>query len=222
MRIVPITSRGVELDIVHSLLDEYSRTHSTKVDEVFEALREETYAVTSRPQMQVGAVEGRFLRMLVLMTKARTVLELGTFTGYSALMMASALPDDGVLFTLDSNEATNAIAQKYFDLTPYGARIKPILGSAQETIKKIPGPIDLAFIDADKTGYDFYYEEVLKLLRPGGIIALDNMLRHGDVLDPDDDDSKAIDALNWKIARDARVEGVLLTVRDGIMLVRKK
>jgi len=210
------------MDIVQPSLDQYSMMHSTRVDRIFEALRKETYATTSHPEMQVGPVEGRFLRMLVLMTGARTVLELGTFTGYSALMMASALPEGGVLYTLDRNEATNKIAQKYFDKAPFGAKIRAILGHAQETIKSISGPIDMAFIDADKTGYDFYYEEALKRLRPGGIIALDNMLWEGDVLDPMDDDAKAIDALNQKIVRDARVEAVLLTIRDGIMLVRKK
>jgi caffeoyl-CoA O-methyltransferase len=210
------------MDIVQPSLDEYSRLHSTKVDRIFEALRKETFDTTSHPEMQVGPVEGRFLRMLVLMTGARKVLEFGTFTGYSALMMASGLPEDGVLYTLDGNETTNRIAQKYFDKVPFGSKILPILGNAHKTIRNIPGPIDLAFIDAEKTGYDFYYEEVLKRLRPGGIIALDNMLWEGDVLHPEDDDSKALDALNQKIARDSRVESVLLTVRDGIMLVRKK
>ena len=210
------------MDVIHPLLDEYSMLHSTKVDKIFEALRKETYKSTSHPEMQVGPVEGRFLKMLVLMTAARTVLEIGTFTGYSALMMASALPEVGVLYTLDRNETTNRIAQKYFDKAPFGAKIRPILGNAMETIMTVPGPIDLAFIDADKTAYDFYYEEVLKRLRSGGIIALDNMLWSGEVLDPEDDDGKAIDILNQKIARDPRVECVLLTVRDGIMLVRKK
>jgi caffeoyl-CoA O-methyltransferase len=210
------------MDIVQPSLDEYSRLHSTKVDRIFEALRKETFETTSHPEMQVGPVEGRFLRMLVLMTGARTVLEFGTFTGYSALMMASALPEDGVLYTLDRNETTSRIAQKYFDKVPFGGKIRPVFGNAHDTIRNIPEPIDLAFIDADKTGYDFYYEEVLRRLRPGGIIALDNMLWEGDVLLPEDDDSRALDALNQKIARDSRVESVLLTVRDGIMLVRKK
>ncbi len=210
------------MDIIQPSLEEYSTNHSTKVDQIFEELRRETYESTSHPEMQVGPVEGRFLRMLVLMTGARTVLELGTFTGYSTLMMASALPDDGVLYTLDRNEATDRIAQRYFDKVPFGGKIRPILGNAKETIMTVPGPIDMAFIDADKTAYDLYYEEVLKRLRPGGIIALDNMLWKGEVLAPEDDDGKAIDALNRKIARDARVEGVLLTVRDGVMLVRKK
>ncbi len=203
------------------MLDDYSKLHSTKVDGLFDALRKETNAVTSRPEMQVGPVEGRFLRMLVLMTGARNVLEIGTFTGYSALMMASALPEGGVLYTLDRDEVTNKIARKYFGKAPFGNKIRPILGDARETIKTVPGPIDFAFIDADKAAYDLYYEEVLKRLRPGGIIALDNMLWSGNVLNPEDEDSKVIDSLNRKISKDARVEGVLLTVRDGIMLVRK-
>lgn len=210
------------MHIIHPQMDEYSRRYSTMVDELFEELRQETCTKTTAPHMQVGPVEGRFLKMLVEMTGARTVLELGTFTGYSALMMASGLPKGGVLYTLDRDETTNAIARKYFARAPYGDKIKPILGEALETIKTIQGPIDLAFIDADKAYYDIYYEAVLRLLRPQGIIALDNMLWDGKVLDPPDEDSKAIHELNQKIARDDRVEAVLLTVRDGVMLVRKK
>jgi len=210
------------MDIINSQLDEYSKHYSTQVEELFEELREETYAKTSEPWMQVGPVEGRFLKMLVEMTGAKRVLELGTFTGYSALMMASGLPKDGVLFTLDRDEGTNAIARRYFARASYGHKIRPILGDARETIRSIPGPIDLAFIDADKAAYDHYYEAALGLLRPGGIIALDNMLWDGKVLDPHDEDARAIHELNRKIVKDGRVEAVLLTIRDGVVLARKK
>ena len=157
------------------------------------------------------------------MTGAERVLEIGTFTGYSAMMMASSLPPRGVLYTLDRDLEAVEIAKKYFSRVPYGNKIKVIMGNAKETVHSINGPIDLAFIDADKEGYDLYYEATLKVLRPGGIIALDNMLWYGKVLDPpmDDKDANAIVAMNKKISSDERVDNVLLTVRDGIMLVRK-
>lgn len=210
------------MDIIQPDLDEYSQQYTTMVERLFEDLREETYAMTSEPHMQVGKVEGSFLRMLVQMIQARTVLELGTFNGYSALMMASGLPKGGVLYTLDKDEVTGAIARRYFARAPFGHKIRPVMGDARETIRTIKGPVDLAFIDADKSSYDLYYEEALRLLRPQGMMALDNMLWSGKVLDPQDEDSRAIHLLNQKIARDHRVEAVLLTIRDGVMLVRKK
>ncbi len=210
------------MQIVPEELDSYSCRMSTKVEKLFEDLRKETYEKTSNPGMQVGAVEGRFLRLLVMMTGAKRVLEVGTFTGYSALMMASALPDDGVLLTLDRDEYSNAIARRYFGRAPFGSRIKTIMGDARETIKTIQGPIDFAFIDADKESYDIYYEAALELLSPGKMMALDNTLWSGGILDPQDHASRSIDAINRKIAKDKRVEAVLLTVRDGVTLVRKK
>jgi caffeoyl-CoA O-methyltransferase len=204
-------------------IEDYSVRNTSPVDQVFRDLKDETYAKMSNPGMQVGEVEGRFLRFLVAMTRARRVLEFGTFTGYSAMMMASALPPRGVLYTLDRDPKAVEIAKKYFARVPYGKKIKIIMGDARVTVHGVTGPIDLAFIDADKETYDLYYEATLKILRPGGIIALDNMLWYGKVLDPpgDDKDANAIVAMNEKINRDKRVENVLLTVRDGVMLVRK-
>jgi caffeoyl-CoA O-methyltransferase len=204
-------------------IEGYASKSTRAVDQVFRDLRDETYAKMSNPGMQVGEVEGRFLRLLVAMTGATKVLEFGTFTGYSAMMMASALPPRGVLYTLDRDPEAVGIAQKYFARVPYGKKIKVVMGDARETVHGIKGPIDLAFIDADKEAYDLYYEATLKILRPGGIIALDNMLWYGKVLDPqpEDRDANAIVAMNKKIEGDGRVENVLLTVRDGVQLVRK-
>jgi caffeoyl-CoA O-methyltransferase len=204
-------------------IEEYASKNTRDVDQVFRDLKEETYAKMSNPGMQVGEVEGTFLRFLVAMTRAKRVLEFGTFTGYSAMMMASALPDDGVLYTLDRDPEAVDIARKYFRRVPYGKKIRVVMGDARETVRDIHGPFDMAFIDADKEAYDLYYEAALEMLRPGGIIALDNMLWYGKVLDPpvDDKDALAIVAMNEKINGDKRVENVLLTVRDGIMLVRK-
>ena len=204
-------------------IEEYASKSTRAVDPVFRDLKEETYAKMSNPGMQVGEVEGTFLRLLVAMTGAKRVLEFGTFTGYSAMMMASALPPRGVLYTLDRDPEAVDIAKKYFSRVPYGNKIKVIMGDARETVSSIKSPIDFAFIDADKEAYDLYYEATLNVLRPGGIIAFDNMLWYGKVLDPpmDDKDANAIVAMNKKINSDERVENVLLTVRDGIMLVRK-
>jgi caffeoyl-CoA O-methyltransferase len=204
-------------------IEDYASKSTHEVEQVFRDLREETYAKMSNPGMQVGKVEGTFLRFLVAMTGAKRILEVGTFTGYSAMMMASALPPEGILTTLDRDPEAVRMARKYFARVPYGDRIKVIIGDARETVYDIQGPIDMAFIDADKESYDLYYEATLRILRPGGIIALDNMLWYGKVLDPrtDDKDANAIVAMNAKINSDSRVENVLLTVRDGVMLVRK-
>lgn len=210
------------MQLVEPRIESYADRHTGGVDEVFEALRRETYAKCDNPDMQVGKVEGSFLRMLVAISGARRVLEIGTFTGYSALMMASALPEDGKLCTLERDQSHARVAQRYFDRMSYGSKIRIIHGEARKTLGQVEGPIDLAFIDADKTSYDLYYESCLELLRPGGIIALDNMLWKGEVLRPRGQDAKAIHALNRKLSKDARVEAVLLTVRDGIMLVRKR
>lgn len=210
------------LTLVEGRIERYVKEMTQEVEPVFEQLRKETYESTSNPQMQVGKVEGTFLRMLVSITGARRVLELGTFTGYSALMMAAALPDDGVLYTLDNNEEHLKIARRYFSMVDYGDKIVPIFGNALEMLGALEEPFDMAFIDADKENYPVYYEMVMDRLRPGGIILFDNMLRKGDVLNPKDERARATAVLNERITKDDRVENVLLTVRDGIMLVRKR
>jgi caffeoyl-CoA O-methyltransferase len=211
------------MNLCDQAIEDYASKSTGAVDQVFLDLKEETYAKMSNPRMQVGEVEGTFLRFLVAMIGARRVIEFGTFTGYSAMMMASALPPRGVLYTLDRDPEAVGIAKKYISQVPYGKKIKIIMGDARETISRIKGPIDLAFIDADKESYDLYYEATLKILRPGGIIALDNMLWYGKVLDPpiEDKDANAIVVMNEKIRNDERVENVLLTIRDGVQLVRK-
>ena len=212
-----------EMAICDLRIEEYARRRTTAPDPLFEELRKETYAKTSNPDMQVGKVEGRFLRLLVELSGAKRIVEFGTFTGYSTMMMASGLPEEGIIYTLDRDEVTNAIARKYFARAPYGSKIKPVFGDARRTMKRLEGPIDMAFIDADKTSYDLYYEEVVgRLLKPGGLVVLDNTLWNGSVTDPTDDDGKAIDAMNRKIAKDPRVEAVLLTLRDGVTVARKK
>jgi caffeoyl-CoA O-methyltransferase len=150
------------------------------------------------------------------------VLEIGTFTGYSALSMAEGLPDDGSVVTCEIEPAHADMARRYFDASPHGRKIGIRMGPALETLAHLEGPFDLAFIDADKENYPAYYERTVELVRPGGLILVDNTLWSGLVLKPHDRESIAIDSLNKRIAGDARVENVLLTVRDGLQVVRRK
>lgn len=208
--------------IVEEKIEEYAERHTTPPDPLLAELAEETKATMSAPQMLTGTIEGRFLQQLVFASGARRVLEIGTFTGYSALSMAAALPKDGRLDTLDIEPKHAEVAQRYFDRSPDGSKITLHLGPAIETIGKLEGEFDLVFIDADKSGYDAYYEAVLPRLSERGLIAIDNTLWSGKVLDPPDEDSRALAALNDKIASDERVVAVQLTVRDGVTLIRRR
>lgn len=172
--------------------------------------------------MQLGRVEGRLLTLLVQITGARRILELGTFTGYSALSLAEGLPDDGTLLTCDINEETAAVAQRYFDMAPWGHKIQLHRGAAQELLERLEGPFDLAFLDADKPRYIEYWEALVPLIRPGGLVVIDNVLWAGSVLDPKTRGARAVAAFNDHIRADPRVEIVLLTIRDGITLARKR
>lgn len=208
--------------IVDPNLERYAEEHSSEVPDLLERLERETLATMKSPQMLSGRTEGQLLRLLVKVTSARKVLEVGTFTGYSALMMASALPPDGELVTLERDPLAEAVARRYFAESEHGARIRLLMGSALDTLATLSGAFDFAFLDADKENYPRYYERILELLRPGGILAVDNVLWSGKVLHPTDEETKAIHALNERALRDPRVEQVLLTIRDGVLLVRKR
>ena len=209
-------------NIVPAPIDAYAEAHTTPPLELLVALAEETRATMSAPQMLTGTVEGRFLELLVFGTGARRVLELGTFTGYSALSMAAALPEGGRIDTCDIEPKHAEVAQRYIDQSPYADLITIHLGPALETIAKLDGEFDLVFIDADKPNYANYYEAVLPRLSARGLIAIDNTLWSGRVLDPQDEHSQAIAALNDAIVADERVVAVQLTVRDGVTLVRRR
>lgn len=202
-------------------LEAYAELHTRGMSKLHATVWKDTFEKTKSPRMMVGPLEGALLRLLVRMTGARTVLEIGMFTGYSALAWAEALPDDGKLITCDVNPETTEMAKRYFAASPHGRKIEVRLGPALETLRSLKGPFDICFIDADKTGYDAYYERCLELTRKGGLIVLDNMMQGGKVLQPADERVRAIDALNKRISEDARVENVLLPVRDGIMLACK-
>jgi len=159
--------------------------------------------------------------MLAAAIGARRVLELGTFTGFSALMMAAALPEDGRLITCDLDPEAIAIARSFFARSPHGHKIEVREGPALDTLKTLEGPFDFVFIDVDKENYMRYYEAVLPMLASNGLIAVDNVLWSGRVLDPEERDDKAIAAFNEHVQRDPRVTNVILTVRDGVMLIRR-
>jgi caffeoyl-CoA O-methyltransferase len=172
--------------------------------------------------MLTGRIEGRLLKLLALLIGARRILEIGTFSGYSALSMAEALPENGELITCDVNPICLAVARKYFNESPHGGKIRVEEGPALDTIARLEGPFDMVFIDADKPNYSNYYEAVLPLVRKRGLIAIDNVLWSGRVLNPDSVFDKAIVALNKKVQSDERVDQVMLTVRDGLYLALKR
>jgi caffeoyl-CoA O-methyltransferase len=210
-------------DIVPAEIERYAEQHTTPLPPLLAELVRETKAqFAERSGMLSGQVEGQFLQMLVASTGARRVLEIGTFTGFSALMMAAALPSDGELFTLELSAEHAAFARSFFERSPDGYKVQLVEGPAQESIRRIGGTFDFVFIDANKTGYAEYYDAVLPLLADGGLIAVDNVLWSGEVLDPKDEDARAIVAFNEKIAADERVVQVIATVRDGVMLIRQR
>jgi caffeoyl-CoA O-methyltransferase len=207
--------------IVDAQVEEYAESHSTPMGELFERLAAETREKTTAPQMMVGQLEGGFLGVLVRTLRARRVLELGTFTGYSSISMALALPSGGRVITCDVDEETTAIAQRYAEEAGVADRIDYRLGPALDTIATLDGPFELVFIDADKPNYVNYYEATLPLLADGGLMVVDNTLWSGRVVDPEDEEegTLSIRALNDHVLTDPRVENVLLTVRDGMNLV---
>jgi len=208
--------------IVPEAIQRYADRHSSPEPALFAELGAETRAHTKQPQMMVGHAQGTFLRSLVRMSGARTVLEIGTFTGYSAMAMAEGLPPDGRLITCDIDPVATAIARRFWARHPAGARIELRLGPALDTLASLAGPLDLVFIDADKRAYIRYWEACVPLLRPGGVILADNVLWSGKILDPQDDDTLAIDAFNRHVAGDTRMETVMLTIRDGVTLAMKR
>jgi len=209
-------------NIVDPAIEAYARNHTEPPSQLHDALTRETYEKMSAPQMQVGPLEGAFLRLLVRLTGAKRVLEVGMFTGYSALCMAEGLPEDGELITCDIDPNAEEIARRYFAQSPHGRKIQVRMGPALETIATLEGPLDLVFIDADKENYARYFEAVLPLVKPGGLSVADNTLWYGRVLDPQRESDHAIVAFNDQVLKDPRVETVQLTVRDGMTLLRKR
>ncbi len=203
-------------------IEPYAALHSQKESPLFRALAKETYAKTRWPQMQVGHLEGLFLKHMVRLSRARRVLEIGTFTGYSTLSMAEGLPRGGKIITCDIDPDATAIARKFWKRSPHGKKIELRLGPAAPTLSGLKGLFDLVFIDADKENYIRYWNLCIPMLRRGGVLIADNVLWSGRVLSPKTRTDRAITSFNRHVARDRRVEAVMLTVRDGVTLAYKK
>jgi len=208
-----------------ALLDRYIDEHTDDLSPLQRQLLAETEQETGHGRWSIGKTEGRLLQMLIRLSGARRVVEVGTFTGFSALMIAEALPADGRLITCEIDLKVADIARRYFKKSPHGSRIQLELGDALETLRRMdPQSAAVVFIDADKPSYGLYYDQALRILRPGGLVFVDNVLWKGKVLGPriSNENARAIAALNEKIKCDPRVEKVMLGIRDGIYLIRKK
>ncbi len=210
------------MDIVNAALERYALDHSAATPPIFKKLIEETRRKTNLPQMQVGPSEGRFLKFLVQLSRAKKVLEIGTFTGYSALAMAEGLPAGGSLVTLDIDPINTMIARKFWRLHPAGRKIKLQIGPALDALKRLKGPFDLVFIDADKQNYWNYWNACLPKVRRGGLLVVDNVLWSGRVLRPKETSDHAIVRFNKRVKTDRRVEALMLPIRDGITLAVKR
>jgi caffeoyl-CoA O-methyltransferase len=208
--------------IVNEGLEQYALEHSTPDPEVFRRLEEETRATQTAPQMMVGPLEGQLLGWLVQLSGARRILEIGTFTGYSAISMALALPEGGGITTIEIDEETSAAARRFAEEAGVADRIEFRVGTALDELQALDGPFDLVFIDADKENYVDYYEDVLPKLSENGFIVADNVLWSGRVLGDAGDDTRAIKRFNDHVAADERVECLMLTVRDGMTLIRRR
>jgi caffeoyl-CoA O-methyltransferase len=205
------------MDILDPRLEEYVEQHTTPHDPLLIELSEETAKALGSEQMLTGPVAGRFLEMLIWFGRPQRVLEIGTFSGHSALSMAAALPDGGHIDACEIDPERAAVAQRYFDRSPHGSRITLHLGPALETIERLEGEFDFVFIDAEKEGYVGYYEAVLPRLSERGLIVADNTLWSGAVLEGEG----PIVAFNDHVAADPRSVQVIMSVRDGMTLIRR-
>ena len=204
-------------------IERYVEAHTGSEPELLQQLTRETWQKVINPRMLSGHLQGRVLKMFVQMMRPKNILEIGTYTGYSALCMAEGLADDGRLITIDINDELQWIQDKYFSLSPHGQKIERHFGDARELIPSFSGDFDLVFMDADKENYLHYYELLLSRLKPGAVILIDNVLWSGKVLhepNPNDKETQVMQELNKLVTEDPRVENVLLPVRDGLMAVR--
>lgn len=220
-----MSNRSIELD---DRIHAYLMAVSLREDAVARKLRETTAAMPEH-NMQIAPEQGQFMAMLVKLLGARRCIEVGVFTGYSSLLVAAALPSDGQIVACDISEDYTRIARSFWEEAGVAERIDLRLGPAMRTLEDLlvdegPGSFDFAFIDADKSGYQGYYEACLRLLRPGGVVAIDNTLWHGTVADPaiTDRDTEAIRALNRSLHADERIDLSLLPIGDGLTLCRKR
>tara|TARA_B100001564_G_scaffold308095_1_gene278282 strand:- start:550 stop:1188 length:639 start_codon:yes stop_codon:yes gene_type:complete len=211
------------MEFISKELSEYIRLNSDEEPKLLQRLSEETHQKTIHPRMLSGHMVGRFLSLISKLIRPKKILEIGTFTGYSALCLAEGLDKEGILHTIDENEELIEFQKKYFDKSPYKNKIIQHLGKAKSLVKKMDGNFDLIFIDADKTNYLNYYKTLVPKLNKNGLIIADNVLWSGKVLDKenDDPDTIALKKFNQSVKEDKRVDTIILEIRDGLTLCRK-
>lgn len=214
------------MEIVDPIIQTYCDNHTSEESEVLKKLNRETHANVLQPRMLSGHFQGRLLSMISKMQRPQKILEIGTYTGYSALCLAEGLAADGLLITIDVNAEREEMVNRYVEEAGFNGRIHHIIGDAIRIIPTLQHRFDLVFIDADKPNYLNYYDLAMDVLNEGGIILIDNILWSGKVVEREsllkDKDTQVLDALNQKVQSDERVENVLLPIRDGLMLLRKK
>ena len=214
------------MEFINEILQSYCEKHSSEEPDILKKLNRQTHAQVLQPRMLSGHLQGRFLSMISKLVKPKYILEIGTYTGYSALCLAEGLAADGKLITLDVNPELEDLVNHYIAEAGYKNRIQMIIGDAYQLIRTLPHHFDLVFIDADKASYAKYFDLVIDKLNPGGLILADNVLWSGKVIDDKslqkDKDTQLIDAFNKKVQKDPRVECVLLPIRYGITILRKK
>lgn len=210
------------MHLVSDDVNRYAQAYSSPESEVLKELREKTYADIEIPEMLSGHLQGRALSLFSKLVEPKTILEIGTYTGYSAICLAEGLQSDGMLHTIDIDPEMSALARTFFDKAGVAERITAHTGVASEVLEALPGPFELVFIDADKENYSNYFDLVIDKVSKAGIIIADNVLWSGHVLDQEkDEETAALHAYNIRIQSDQRVENVLLPVRDGLMVARK-
>lgn len=207
-------------------LQKYCEQHSSNEPEILKKLNRQTHAQVLQPRMLSGHLQGRFLAMISHLVRPKYILEIGTYTGYSALCLAEGMETNGKLISIDVNPELEDLVNHYIEAAGYKDKIQMIIGDAYQIIRTLPQSFDLVFIDADKASYAKYFDLVIDKLNPGGVILADNVLWSGKIIDSQslekDKDTQLIDAFNKKVQLDPRVETVLLPIRDGITLIRKK
>jgi predicted O-methyltransferase YrrM len=213
------------MEFIDEALANYANAHSSEEPPILKKLNRETHLKMMQSRMLSGHLQGRLLSLLSHLIRPQSILEIGTYTGYSAICLAEGLAKGGILHTIDNNPERDAFVKRFIDEAKMDDKICTYIGDAKNVIPTIPGMFDIVFIDADKSGYAAYYDLVIDRVKPDGIIITDNVLWSGKVVEPlkaNDEDTILIQAFNKKIASDPRVEVVLLPIRDGISIARKK
>ena len=211
------------MNFISDQLQQYIDDHSMEESDLLKALDRETHQKVLQPRMLSGSYQGRLLALLAKMIGPKKILEVGTYTGYATLCMAEGLTTDGSIDTIDHNEELADMQRRYFDQSPYGSQIVQHLGEAKDVLKTLTGPYDLVFLDADKENYPHYFDLIIDKLKMGGILLSDNVLWSGKVLGKATDEATAaLQEYNHKINSDVRVETVVLPIRDGLTITRKR